>query len=121
MAERKGYCFIGTNLNANDAFLVRADLIQYIPETIRNNPISYEVRSRESRDKDGKLTYISSASDKLELIADKTMIDLDSMPHSEKTIREILDFKIFYKEICIDDYCNRRSRLYRKLCSQDTK
>jgi hypothetical protein len=89
LAERKGYCFIGTNLNANDAFFVRADLIQYIPETIRNNPISYEVRSRESRDKNGKLTYISSASEKLELIADKTMIDLDSMPHSEKTIREI--------------------------------
>jgi hypothetical protein len=89
LAERKGYCFIGTNLNANDAFFVRADLAQYIPEPIRNNPILHEVRSRESRDKDGNLTYISSAREKLELIADKTVVDLDSEPYLEKTIREV--------------------------------
>lgn len=61
-------------------------MIQYIPETIRNNPISYEVRSRESRDKAGKLTYISAALEKLELIADKTMIYLDSMKPDIKYI-----------------------------------
>lgn len=82
LGERKGYVFIGTNSNANNAFFVRKDLAQYIPETVKNNYQFVQCKLREGRDMKGKLLFLNREKEK-ELISDMVVWDLEQ----EKEIR----------------------------------
>ena len=53
----KGYAFLGTNSNGVNAFFIRNDLAPYLTGKI-GNPWSYPSQFRESRDHEGKCTYI---------------------------------------------------------------
>lgn len=58
LAEKKGYYFIGCNSNGNNAYFIRKDKISGLK--ILNTKEGYVLsKFRESRDKAGKLTYIS--------------------------------------------------------------
>lgn len=74
VAEKKGYYFIGSNSNGNNAYFIRRDKIGKIkPQTIA---IGYvESKYRESRDKNGNLTYISGE-DRLRVIEDMIVYDV---------------------------------------------
>jgi hypothetical protein len=66
LAEEKGYYFIGSNSTGNNAYFVRKDKIQDL------KPLDAESgyvlsKYRESRDKNGNLTYINGA-DRLKLL-----------------------------------------------------
>jgi hypothetical protein len=56
LAERKGYEFLGTNSNGINAFFVRKDLFSYLEPLIANRK-AYPSKHRDSRDKNGSLTY----------------------------------------------------------------
>lgn len=66
LAEEKGYCFIGCNSNGNNAYFVRKDKINDIKAL---NPTEGYVpsRFRESRDREGRLTYLTGK-DRIEKI-----------------------------------------------------
>lgn len=76
LAERKGYTFIGTNSNACNAFFVRNDLAQYIPEAVRDCYKFIQYKARQARDVNGKLLFLSPAEEK-SLIADIPVWDLE--------------------------------------------
>jgi copper chaperone CopZ len=60
LAEEKGYYFIGSNSTGNNAYFVRKDKIQDIkPLDVKSGYVLSKFR--ESRDKNGDLTYISGA------------------------------------------------------------
>jgi hypothetical protein len=60
LAEEKGYYFIGSNSTGNNAYFVRKDKIQDIkPFDAKSGYVLSKFR--ESRDKNGNLTYISGA------------------------------------------------------------
>jgi len=56
LAGRKGYEFLGTNSNGINAFFVRKDLFPLLEPLIANRK-AYPSRHRDSRDKNGNLTY----------------------------------------------------------------
>lgn len=58
LASKKGYTFLGTNSNANNAYFVRNDLASKIENKIKNKTI-YRAKFRESRDRNGLLTYLN--------------------------------------------------------------
>jgi hypothetical protein len=75
LAERKGYAFVGSNSSGNNAHFVRRDRAAGIP--ILTPEQGYvESRFRESRDRDGRLTYLSGHK-RLEAIKDLKVYDLD--------------------------------------------
>ncbi len=77
LAEQKGYIFIGTNSNANNAFFIRKDLKQYI-FCNEFEVKEYNEKARQSRDKFGNLTYISDEILKLKEIENKTVINIEN-------------------------------------------
>ena len=58
LAAEKGYGFIGCNSNGNNAFFVRNDKLKEL-RTMTAEQGFVMSKFRESRDKDGKLTYLS--------------------------------------------------------------
>jgi len=85
LAERKGYCFIGSNSAACNAFFVRNDFKNFVKDIIREAKY-VESKARESRDKFGKLTFISGK-DRIKLISHLKVIDVINM--QEKSINEL--------------------------------
>lgn len=74
VAEKKGYYFIGSNSNGNNAYFLRRDKIGIIkPQTIEKGYV--KSKYRESRDKNGNLTYISGE-DRLRVIEDMIVYDV---------------------------------------------
>jgi hypothetical protein len=76
-AERKGLALVGSNKAGNNAFFVRRDLLGDIPEL----PIPdawRPSRFRESRGCSGELTYLSTHDERLRLLADMPVFDLDA-------------------------------------------
>ncbi|MEZ2334419.1 hypothetical protein AB6735_02255 [Mucilaginibacter sp. RCC_168] len=66
LAEEKGYYFIGSNSNGNNAYFVRKDKIQDLkPLDAKSGYVLSKFR--ESRDKKGNLTYINGA-DRLKIL-----------------------------------------------------
>ncbi len=76
LAEKKGYAFVGANSNGNNAYFVRKDRMGRLSPV--GVPAGYVLsRYRESRDAAGRLTYVSGG-DRLRLIADMTVYDLEA-------------------------------------------
>jgi hypothetical protein len=74
LAESRGYTFVGSNTEGCNAFFVRNDLAPQIVDRIvdkRPRPPLY----RESRDKDGMLTYLSGL-DRSRLISEMPVVDV---------------------------------------------
>jgi hypothetical protein len=79
LGERKGYSFIGCNSSGNNAYFIRKDKIGLLkPLTVAEGYV--ESRFRESRDSNGKLTYITGAK-RLAAIEDMVIIDIESGAH----------------------------------------
>ncbi|HEY0631816.1 MAG TPA: hypothetical protein VGC98_07155 [Thermoleophilaceae bacterium] len=76
-ADRKGYALVGGNRAGNNAFFVRRDVLEAIPEVSVKEAYAPS-RFRESRGADGQLSYVSGHRDRLELIADTPIYDVDS-------------------------------------------
>jgi hypothetical protein len=86
LAEKKGYLFAGSDSSGTNAFFVRNDVAQNIPQ--RTCEEGYvEGISRESRDTRGHLTFISG-NDQIKLIADKKVFDV--LSQKEILIKEII-------------------------------
>ena len=56
LARKKGYIFLGTNLNGNNAFFVKSDCIKLINSKLQNIKI-HQAKYRESRNLVGRLDY----------------------------------------------------------------
>jgi|ERR1700682_641750 len=81
LAKRKGFAFVGTNSAGNNAYFARMDRLGPL------RPLSSEegfvdARFRESRDSNGRLTFLSG-NERQVAIADMKVVDLES----NKTIR----------------------------------
>lgn len=76
LAEEKGYRFIGANSAGNNAFFVRKDLAPDLPEFTAEEGY-VQSRFRESRDPEGRLTYIAGQ-ERLHEIRDMSVYDVDS-------------------------------------------
>ena len=68
LSQKKGYSFVGSNSNGNNAYFVRTEKIGNLaPVTVTEGYV--ESRFRESRDQYGRLTYLAGK-DRLKLIED---------------------------------------------------
>jgi hypothetical protein len=76
LAERKGYAFVGPNSNGNIAHFVRKDKVGKIP-VVTCEQGYVESKFRESRDKNGNLTFISGKK-RLETIKKMSVINLET-------------------------------------------
>lgn len=76
LANRKGCALVGSNRAGNNAFFVRRDLLGDIPELTVAEAYAAS-RFRESRGPDGELTYVSDHRDRLALLAEMPLWDLD--------------------------------------------
>ena len=77
LAGERGYALVGGNRAGNNAFLVRRDLLGDIPEVDVAEAYSPS-RFRESRDRAGELSYVSSNEQRLRLMAELPLVDLES-------------------------------------------
>jgi hypothetical protein len=76
LAVKKGYVFVGTNSNGNNAHFVRKDKIGNIPSL--NIKAGYtESKFRESRDEKGNLTYLSG-SDRLRAVKEMKVYNIEN-------------------------------------------
>jgi hypothetical protein len=85
-ADAKGLALVGGNRAGNNAFFVRRDALGDIPErTVADcwRPAQF----RESRGRDGELTLLSDDTEKLRLLGDLPLIDLDE--GSERSIADV--------------------------------
>ena len=85
VAGRKGYALVGGNLAGNNVFFVRRDVLGDIPEVSPAEAWAPS-RFRESRDHSGELTYVSDHRDRLALIADMPLHDVEA--GREVSVRE---------------------------------
>ena len=75
LADRKGYVFAGSNSNGNNAYFVRKDKLGSVrPVTLEEGYV--ESRFRESRDSEGRLTYVSGHK-RLGLIENMALYDIE--------------------------------------------
>jgi hypothetical protein len=87
LAERKGYAFVGSNSNANNAYFVRTDRLGGLtPLTAAEGYV--ESRFRESRDEAGVLTFLSGQA-RVEAISDMAVHDL--VTGTERRLGDVLD------------------------------
>jgi hypothetical protein len=74
-AGRKGYALVGGNRAGNNAFFVRRDLLGAIPErTVA--AVWAPAQFRESRGRNGELTYLGDDREKLRLMRDLPLVDV---------------------------------------------
>lgn len=87
LARRKGFRLVGCNRAGINAFFVREDVVGDLPVL---DPRSAYVRARhrESRDREGRLTYVSGQADKLALIADQPLVEVGTGRMA--TVRELV-------------------------------
>jgi hypothetical protein len=81
LAEKKGYEFVGSNSNGNNAYFVRKDRIGKL-RGLSTEQGYVRAKYRESRDQEGRLTYISG-DECLKVIGDMFVYDIER----DKTIR----------------------------------
>lgn len=77
LAGKKAYALVGGNRAGNNAFFVRRDVLGEIPEVGVARAYSAS-RFRDSRDHAGELSYVSSHEDRLRLMAELPLVDVDS-------------------------------------------
>ncbi len=76
LADKKGYEFVGSNSNGNNAYFVRKDRIGKLRKL--NIEQGYvRAKYRESRDREGRLTYISG-DERLKVIGDMFVYDIET-------------------------------------------
>jgi hypothetical protein len=74
LGNKKGFTFIGCNSNGNNAYFIRQSRNTVFPEcSVKEGFV--ESAFRESRDRDGNLTYISGTN-RLALIKDMNVVDV---------------------------------------------
>jgi hypothetical protein len=76
LATRKGYAFVGCNTAGNNAYFVRQDRLGPL-RSLTAEQGYVESRFRESRDVDGKLTFLAGAARK-QAIAHLEVVDVES-------------------------------------------
>ena len=77
LAQRKGYAFVGSNLAGNNAYFVRTSHIGAGGVDAIAAEVGYvESRFRESRDRQGRLTYLGGAT-RLKAIAEMPVYDIE--------------------------------------------
>jgi len=74
LAEKKGYSPVGCNSAGNNAYFVRKDKIDNLP-VLTAKEAFVDARFRDSRDKTGKLNYLTGAQ-RFQAIADLEVYDL---------------------------------------------
>lgn len=92
LMKKKNYYFIGTNLMRTNAFFISKDYSkeEYFPKIeIKNTSTISDVNFRESRDKNGKLSFLSGK-DKIEKIKECEVIDLSSPIKKITKIKDLL-------------------------------
>lgn len=77
LAKTKGYDFVGTNSNGNNAYFTRKDVSADILSKLNDEPKIYLPKFRESRDANGNLSYLDKLS-ALSEIAELELVDLDT-------------------------------------------
>jgi hypothetical protein len=85
LARKKGYVFVGSNKAGCNAFFVRKDVTGQIP-SIDCKTGYVKSRIRDSRDEEGRLTFISG-NDRIKVIQNKMVIDI--LTDREKRIKEM--------------------------------
>lgn len=75
LSKEKGYVFVGTNSAGNNAYFVKKSRVEKVKRMTINNGF-VKSRFRESRDKEGNLTYISG-NDRLSMIKYKKVYDVE--------------------------------------------
>ena len=75
LAEKKGYEFVGSNSNGNNAYFVRKDRIGKLRKLSAEQGY-VRAKYRESRDRKGQLTYISG-DERLKSIGDMFVYDIE--------------------------------------------
>jgi hypothetical protein len=86
LAEKKGYIFAGSDSSGTNAFFIRNDVAQNIPQ--RTCEEGYvQGTARESRDTNGQLTYVSG-NDRINLIAHEKVFDV--LTQKEVVLQELL-------------------------------
>ena len=76
MEKKKGYTFVGTNTNGVNAFFIRDDFAPKITSLL-SSISAYPSLSREARDADGKLTFLSGL-ERLEIIRDCKIFNIET-------------------------------------------
>jgi hypothetical protein len=76
-ADRKGYALVAGNRAGNNVFFVRRDVLGDIPELSVADAYAPS-RFRESRGPNRELTFVSEHSDRLALMADMPLYDVDA-------------------------------------------
>jgi len=77
LANRKGFALVGGNRVGNNAFFVRRDVLGEIPEVAVSDAWRPS-RYRESRDRSGELSYVSSHEECLRLMAAMPVVDVEA-------------------------------------------
>ena len=77
LACRKGYALVGGNSAGNNAFWVREDVLGELPRAPVVEAYAPS-RFRESRDESGALTYVGPHEERLRLIRDRPLWDLEA-------------------------------------------
>lgn len=75
LLENRGYKFIGTTSNSNNAFFVKEDLFKKYLSHLSPNEFEVE-KARQSRDQYGRLSYLRGI-ERLNIISDLELIDLE--------------------------------------------
>jgi hypothetical protein len=89
LAAGKGYALVGSNRSGNNAFFVRRDVLGEIPE--RSAAVSWRrAQYRDSRSREGDLTFLSDDREKLRVIRDRPLVDFAS-DGRERLISELYD------------------------------
>jgi hypothetical protein len=87
LANEKGYSLVGTNTAGNNAFYVRNDLLNNNVEVLSVEAAYSTSNYRESRDKDGFLTFIP-ANKRLETIKGLPVFDVE-----KKILKKIINIE----------------------------
>lgn len=82
LAKKKGYQFVGSNSAGINAFFVRDDIVGDLPKLSAKKGY-VESMYRDSIDRSGNFTYISDHKERLRIIANQKVVDVE---HKEKII-----------------------------------
>jgi hypothetical protein len=85
-AGSHGYAFVGTSSAGSNAFFVRSDLMPPSLQVLSPVEGFVATRSRESRDREGNLTYLNVTQER-ELIKDLPVVDVRT--HSTLSLKEV--------------------------------
>ncbi len=92
LMDKKGYDFIGTNkLNFNAFFIVKnlSDKFVKLKDNLKNMSSYTEIKIRDTRNINGEFNFLDQK-ERLNLIADKEIIDVSNQEHKKYKIKEII-------------------------------